>query len=253
MDLSNELISQFVKITNDKNKKTEKTYSYGTVVENNGEMYVKLDGSDLLTPVDTSFVLHVDDRVMVDIKNHHAMVSANLTNPSVGSTEISASENKVVESLKEGYAVGITTISKNGITVSHTETGGRTKLDKDGFHIGTEQSDVISYTDSGLQIDAGNFSVDTTGKMITNDLLIQNRLCIPSDNYGGEIYETDALNEICSTPVYSFISNDTANKIGLDIYEVPEDILGLSGIDLYQMVVMLWRAVQQLNNKIDNS
>ena len=42
-------------MTNDNTKKrSDKTSSYGTAVEYEGTMYVKLDGSDLLTPVDTT-------------------------------------------------------------------------------------------------------------------------------------------------------------------------------------------------------
>ena len=84
MDLNNDLVSQFVKMTNDNSKKrSDKTTSYGTVVEYEGGMYVKLDGSDLLTPVDSLSILHDNDRVVVDISKHNATVSGNISNPSV--------------------------------------------------------------------------------------------------------------------------------------------------------------------------
>lgn len=83
MGLSSDLISQFVKITNDTSDSEKKeTTHYGTTVEYNGEMYVRLDGSELLTPVNTTTNTHAGERVTVMIKNHTATVTGNLSSPS---------------------------------------------------------------------------------------------------------------------------------------------------------------------------
>lgn len=82
MVLSNDLLSQFAKVTNDNNDKpTEKTV-YGTIVENDGKMYVRLDGSNIDTPISSTADVAVGDRVTVMIKNHSAIVTGNLSNPS---------------------------------------------------------------------------------------------------------------------------------------------------------------------------
>ena len=82
MSLSNDLISQFVKITNDSaKKKTEKTV-YGTTVEQGGSIYVRFDGSTILTPVKYTANIGPNERVIVQIKNHTATVIGNLTSPS---------------------------------------------------------------------------------------------------------------------------------------------------------------------------
>ena len=82
MSLSNDLISQFVKITNDSaKKKTEKTV-YGTTVEQGGSIYVRFDGSTILTPVKYTASIGPNERVIVQIKNHTATVIGNLTSPS---------------------------------------------------------------------------------------------------------------------------------------------------------------------------
>lgn len=91
MPLSNDIISQFVKITKDKTKDTSETVVYGTVQDSkapNGLNYVKIDGSDLLTPVLATTVVSPDDRVTIMIKNHSAVVTGNLTSPAprVGDT-----------------------------------------------------------------------------------------------------------------------------------------------------------------------
>ena len=65
MALSTDLISQFVKITNDKPKEKKETTVYGTTVEHNGSLYVKMDGSEILTPVTTTTDMKAGERVTV--------------------------------------------------------------------------------------------------------------------------------------------------------------------------------------------
>ena len=98
MDLSNDLISQFVKITNDDKKKNGESTVYGTVVDYNGEMYVKIDGSDLLTPVETTADFKPDERVTVMIKNHSATVTGNITSPATNEGVVT---EKVTEKVTE--------------------------------------------------------------------------------------------------------------------------------------------------------
>lgn len=83
MSLSNELISQFVKTTKDDSSDKQKDSKlFGTIVEYGGDKYVRLDGSDLLTPISTTTDVSNDERVTVEIKNHAAIVTGNLTAPS---------------------------------------------------------------------------------------------------------------------------------------------------------------------------
>jgi hypothetical protein len=70
MSLSSELISQFVKITNDKTEQKKETTVYGKVVKYNGKNYVQLDGSDHFTPMTTTVDAKPGERVAVLIKNH---------------------------------------------------------------------------------------------------------------------------------------------------------------------------------------
>ena len=96
MDLSNDLISKFVKITNDADKpKSKEGTVYGTAVEYEGEMYVKIDGSDLLTPTLTTSDIKDGERVNVMIKNHSATVTGNVTSPSASSTDVKQVEDDV--------------------------------------------------------------------------------------------------------------------------------------------------------------
>lgn len=89
MDISNELISQFAKITNDTVKKKEsESIVYGTVVTTEDGNFVKIDGSELLTPVETTTDILDGERVTVMIKNHSATVTGNITSPSASASTV---------------------------------------------------------------------------------------------------------------------------------------------------------------------
>ena len=88
MNLSSEIISQFVKVTKDDKKPNSETTHYGTVVENEGVNYVRLDGSELLTPVVTTARIYPGERVTVMLKNHTAIVTGNITSPSARTADV---------------------------------------------------------------------------------------------------------------------------------------------------------------------
>ena len=83
MALSNDLISQFVKTTKTKQPIKKETIVYGTIQKNNDGFYcVKIDGSEILTPISTTTVVAEGDKVTVMIKDHTAIVTGNLSSPS---------------------------------------------------------------------------------------------------------------------------------------------------------------------------
>lgn len=87
MELSSDLLSQFAKVTNNKREKTERT-SYGTIIEKDGKTYVRLDGSDILTPAYTTVAMRNGERVVVMIKNHTAIVTGNLSSPAAMNSDV---------------------------------------------------------------------------------------------------------------------------------------------------------------------
>lgn len=102
MDLNSILISEFAKITND-NKETinEGATVYGTYRVDGDGAYVQIDGSDTRTPVATTSEARNGDRVTVLIKNHRAIITGNLTDPST-----------TVKSVEERIATGVGDIQK---------------------------------------------------------------------------------------------------------------------------------------------
>ena len=97
MGLSNDLISQFVKVTKDNTKQKTESTVYGETVYYKGETYVKLDGSELLTPVKSTTDTIPGDRVAVMIKDHTATITGNLSSPSARKSQVDGIGNKISE------------------------------------------------------------------------------------------------------------------------------------------------------------
>ena len=95
MSLSNELISQFVKVTKDNKQTKTETTVYGTIKEYNGSKYVQLDGSELLTPISSTTDAVADERVTVMIKNHTAIVTGNISSPAARTDDVQEIGNKI--------------------------------------------------------------------------------------------------------------------------------------------------------------
>lgn len=97
MALSDELISAFVEVTNDRTETKQEATVYGTIVEHDGSKYVRLDGSDLLTPISTTSSVKAGDRVTVLIKNHTATVTGNTSDPSASSDRVKHQGDQISE------------------------------------------------------------------------------------------------------------------------------------------------------------
>lgn len=95
MSLSSDLISEFVKVTKDDEKPKSETIVYGTTVVYEGSTYVKLDGSELLTPVSTTSATKNGERVTVMIKDHTATITGNMSSPSARSGDVEDITNEL--------------------------------------------------------------------------------------------------------------------------------------------------------------
>ena len=97
MSLSSELISQFVKSTKNEVVQKSETTVYGEMVEYQGRMYVRIDGSDRLTPTSSTTDVKTGDRVSVMVKDHSAIVTGNLTSPAARLAEVKDLGNQIGE------------------------------------------------------------------------------------------------------------------------------------------------------------
>ena len=144
MSLSTDLISQFAKVTNDNSKREKGTaIAYATVVSRGDTMYVKLDGSDVLTPVSSTVSVRDGERVTVMIKNHIATITGNITSPAANSEDnIDAARtatNYMDLSDDRGLIVGdrTSTILRGNIQLK-AESGGASIALRDGTTILTK-------------------------------------------------------------------------------------------------------------------
>lgn len=97
MSLTNDLISQFVRATVDDREPAKESTVYGSTVEHDGRIWVKLDGSELLTPISTTTDVKPNERVTVMIKDHTAVVTGNLSSPSARTDDVKELGSKVTE------------------------------------------------------------------------------------------------------------------------------------------------------------
>ena len=154
MALSNDIISQFAKLTNsNKETKTESTL-YGTIVISDGKKYVRLDGSNIDTPISSTANVKQNDRVMVMIKNHAAIVTGNITSPSADQQSVDDLNDKTDDMSNQITKFGIIIsykISTDDITALNATfesmksiTGKFTELDAVTAEIETLQTQIAS-------------------------------------------------------------------------------------------------------------
>ena len=166
MPLSSELVSQFAKLASNKPKEEKESTVYGTTVIQNGNKYVKLDGSELLTPA--SFTTNIADgeRVTVFIKNHMAVVTGNITSPAARTSEVeevgdkadaasAAVENLTVDNIKvnqklEAQEGSIKNLTSDNVTINN-------KLNAQEASIGNLEAENVTITGK-LEAAEGNIS-----------------------------------------------------------------------------------------------
>lgn len=114
MELPVDLLKQFANITNDKkHSKREAATAYGIMVVDNEVAYVKIDGTDSLTPVSMTMDAQNGDRVMVMVKDHVATIVGNVSSPASARTA-----DSFMKLVKDGLVIGELDESGNPIGTS---------------------------------------------------------------------------------------------------------------------------------------
>ena len=130
MGLSSKLISEFAKLTKNADKTPEETTVYGTIVKDSGLTYVRLDGSNILTPVTATADTQHDERVTVLIKNHTATVTGNISSPAArtddvqelgGNVNTLSEENVVINGKLTAAEADITSLKTDKLDASVAE------------------------------------------------------------------------------------------------------------------------------------
>lgn len=181
MGLSNELISQFAKITNDKKtSRIDEVTLYGEVIEYEDSICVKFDGSEEITPVTTVVEKDEDgnvinykygaasvktgDRVSVNLKNHSATITGNLTDPPPGRAEVVVDEDSILARVdKVNVRIDSLGVAVNGLTTFQNGLSNGTTIINGGC-IKTGKIDA-QYLNLTGAITFGDLASDAVGKI----------------------------------------------------------------------------------------
>ena len=188
MALSHEVVSQFAKLVDNQPKKDEGVTVKGTYKMIGNIEYVQLDGSDVLTPVESTVDAKTGERVQVLIKDHFATVTGNISSPAARSKDVKDLADTVDEQgntiqqmdntiIQQGNSIiqMNTTINQHETTINQHDT----KINQQGDQIISINNTVIAQGNSieanhnaiiaqGNEIDSMNNTITSHGNSITS-------------------------------------------------------------------------------------
>lgn len=188
MALSHEVVSQFAKLVDNQPKKDEGVTVKGTYKIIGDIEYVQLDGSDVLTPVESTVEAKTGERVQVLIKDHFATVTGNISSPAARSKDVKDLADTVDEQgntiqqmdntiIQQGNSIiqMNTSINQHETTINQHET----KINQQGDQIVSINNTVIAQGNSieanhnaiiaqGNEIDSMNNTITSHGNSITS-------------------------------------------------------------------------------------
>ena len=175
----NNLATTFAKIIKEDATATKDSTVYGTAVEFNGKMYVKLDGSERMTPIETTTSIKEGDRVTVLIKAHSATVTGNVTDPSTSKSDKKATDDKIKDLSSKVSEFGTIVSGKVSTEQLQAAEGRITNLESDNVKVKNElKAQSASITDLDVKkasiddLKATNASIDNLkANMLTTDTL----------------------------------------------------------------------------------
>ena len=97
VDLSRNIIKRYVQVASPEKITSNSETVYGTVVNEGETLYVKIDGSNILTPVSSTIDIKANDRVLVLVKNHEATVIGSPSSPTARLEELTKLGGKVTK------------------------------------------------------------------------------------------------------------------------------------------------------------
>lgn len=215
MGLSNDLISQFVKVTKNESKQPEETTVYGTAVKVGDTMYARLDGSDRVTPIEQTADVQEGDRVTIRIKNHTATITGNVSSPAarVGS----------VEEINGKVAIAVDSIEANTANIDN--------LIADNATI----KDTLTATNANIEtLTAENATI--TGKLTANEAEI-------------ETLKTEKLDVNTANITYATIQD--LNAVDADFRTLESDYATLHTATVEDLAAK-FAFIESLNNKYAN-
>ena len=152
MDLSRNIIKRYVQVASPEKITSNSETVYGTVVNEGETLYVKIDGSDILTPVSSTIDIKANDRVLVLVKNHEATVIGSPSSPTARLEEL----NKLGTEVTEFKAVATNDLIAVNANIKNLNT------DYGNFKTATADNfTAVNANIKNLNTDYGNFKTAT--------------------------------------------------------------------------------------------
>ena len=152
VDLSRNIIKRYVQVASPEKITSNSETVYGTVVNEGETLYVKIDGSDILTPVSSTIDIKANDRVLVLVKNHEATVIGSPSSPTARLEEL----NKLGTEVTEFKAVATNDLIAVNANIKNLNT------DYGNFKTATADNfTAVNANIKNLNTDYGNFKTAT--------------------------------------------------------------------------------------------
>lgn len=198
----NNLATTFAKIIKEDATAAKDSTVYGTAVEFNGKMYVKLDGSERMTPIETTTSIKEGDRVTVLIKAHSATVTGNVTDPSTSASDKKATDDKVKDLSAQVSEFGTVVAGKVSTEQLQAAEGRITDLESDNVNV---KKELKAHSASITNLDAKKASID--------DLKATNAAI---DNLKTNMLTTDTLDAKYATIKNLEATDSTIHNLSVD-------------------------------------
>lgn len=201
MKLSDDLISQLVKVTNDRPAGKNDVVVYGTIRDDGSRKYVQIDGSEEFTPVETAVEISHGDRVTVSVRNHAATITGNISDPAIGT--------KTADGLRSSITQ---TAEQIRLELSNEITGMESKLNLTAEEIRSEVSDQIGGFDSRIKQNA-----DSIESMVsTQDEFSKFKQTVEGFSFmgnGGTVKISGGDINLTGSITFTDLTKDTQDKI----------------------------------------
>lgn len=176
MALSNELISQFAKMSKDNKRESKESTVYGKIVQIDKTKYVQIDGSDRLTPISSTTDALNGERVTVMIKDHKAIVNGNISSPSARTGTVKEIDDRVVAQGNDISAINnnINAQNNNITAIGNAVNAQNNKITAMENNVTAIGNDITAQNNTISQINDKVTSQDNTITALNNDIGIYN-------------------------------------------------------------------------------
>lgn len=202
MELNNDLITQFAKITKINTGKSATTVRAKVVKvadETDSRTYIELDGANegSRTPAETVVEVAEGDRVLATVKDHSVVITGNKTHPAIGTMENGALRSAITQEVGS-IKMEVEQYGKAVSSYEQTVKGFTTKVEEYGNAVSTYNQTVEGFSST----------VEKYGESVTTYQQTINEFKQTVQNYEGEYSE---FNQTASG--FKFITEDGVTYI----------------------------------------